>query len=74
MFTMAELHLSSPVDTHEEEEQTKNNVTYDNKVCCRCPMTEKEVTASENDRKFQIMFEDFLHDTVYIKRYVCSKL
>ena len=41
-----------------------------NEQCCECPKSKKEQRVEEEERQFQIKFEDFLHNTVYIKRYV----
>ena len=52
-----------------KEETTDKNLPYDAK-CCSCPKSKKELRVEEEERQFEIKFENFLHDTVYIKRYV----
>ncbi|KAK2190050.1 hypothetical protein NP493_91g05005 [Ridgeia piscesae] len=41
--------------------------TY-NEQCCECPKSKKEQRVEEEERQFQIKFENFLHDSVYFKR------
>lgn len=36
--------------------------------CCKCPKSEEEKQAEEEERQMEIEFQNFLQDTVYIKR------
>ena len=52
-----------------EDAHLNKKLPYDDK-CCACPKSKKELRVEEEERQFEIKFENFLHDTVYIKRYV----
>jgi hypothetical protein len=49
-----------------EEKEEKNTSTCAH--CCACPLSEKEKRVVEEERHFQIEFENFLQNIVYIKR------
>ena len=38
--------------------------------CCVCPKSKEEERNEEEERMFQIEFENYLHNVVYVKRYV----
>lgn len=67
MCLCAELVPYQPiVEKLPEEKEDKNTSTCSN--CCTCPLSEKEKLVEEEERRFQIEFENFLHNNVYIKR------
>ncbi|XP_064650829.1 insulin-like peptide receptor isoform X2 [Lineus longissimus] len=53
------------------KEDNPANKTLSGK-CCACPKTPKEKRIEEDERKFQIEFENYLHNYVYQKRPVGS--
>lgn len=70
VFVFAELHLSNLKNKPKVEEKKTNASLVNGENCCACPKTEAEVKHEEWERSLQIEFENFLHDSVYQKRYV----
>jgi len=54
-------------ETIVDQKDANTNATL-NGECCACPKSEAEQVQEEEERLFQIKFEDYLHDSVYIKR------
>jgi hypothetical protein len=58
-----------PPPTEEEEKRTASTSSPEDKGTCACDEKDKKSTLQkEKEIQFQIMFEDFLHNTVYVKR------
>ena len=57
--------------THKEQEHGRN-ITQLGVNCCACPKSKEELKEEERERQIEIEFENYLHDHVYCKRYVCS--
>ena len=70
--SVAELQLYGRQRDWEKEEEQKSNKTGSggpsDGECCSCPKSQEEIKVEEEERAFQIEFENFLHDAVYIKR------
>lgn len=49
-----------------KQEEAKNKTLGEN--CCACPQTEKEKKVEERERNFDIRFQDYLQNAVYVKR------
>jgi hypothetical protein len=54
------------------KEDNPGNKTLPSGKCCECPKTEQEMRVEEDERRFQIEFENYLHNYVYQKRPVKS--
>lgn len=60
--------VPTPPPTSDEDKRTAAGV-LDEKGTCACDEKDKKSTQlKEKEIQFQIMFEDFLHNTVYVKR------
>ena len=35
--------------------------------CCACPKSKEQISVEDEERRYQIAFENFLHDSVYRK-------
>lgn len=56
------------------EENTKSDLAGSEKeLCCDCPKTEEEKTEVNDDRLFRNLFENFLHNTIFLPRYGQSR-
>uniref|UniRef100_A0A2C9K623 Tyrosine-protein kinase receptor n=1 Tax=Biomphalaria glabrata TaxID=6526 RepID=A0A2C9K623_BIOGL len=61
-FSSPKLRLTSRL----EEEITLEDLPIG---CCRCPMTQEQLTTESQKRQVEVHFEDFLHKNIYCKRY-----
>ena len=69
MVSATELHLSMKRRKPVVETESPINQTWSG-TCCACPKSDEEVKLEEEERQMEIEFENFLHDSVYIKRWV----
>ncbi|XP_052100450.1 insulin-like peptide receptor isoform X1 [Mytilus californianus] len=57
-------------DREKEEEEKKNNPELPKQGNCACEISKEELEEEVRERNLQIQFENFLHNSVYLKR--CS--
>ena len=68
-WSIPELRLSGQKgETRVDNKDLESNLTW-NGECCSCPMSKEQQVQEESERLFQIKFENYLHDSVYIKRW-----
>lgn len=53
-------------EERKKQEEAKNVTKGEN--CCACPKTEKEKKVEERERNFDIRFQDYLQNAIYVKR------
>ncbi|XP_076101459.1 insulin-like peptide receptor isoform X2 [Mytilus galloprovincialis] len=55
-------------DREKEEEEKENNAELPKQGTCACEISKEELEEEVRERNLQIQFENFLHNSVYLKR------
>lgn len=48
--------------------ETMSNSSTSTGLCCKCPKSQEQIKIEDEERRFQIEFENFLQDTLYRKQ------
>lgn len=64
-----ESNVYKHVSLHDYLNTTTSEYTEDDEECCSCSKDSHSVNYDDDEAEFQIHFEDFLQNTVYIKKY-----
>jgi len=59
--------VTKPKASEEIGDVASNKSTIDGQ-CCSCPKSKEQLRIDDDERQFQIQFENFLHDNVYKKQ------
>lgn len=65
-------YADGTIDIEEVTENPKTEVCGGEKgPCCACPKTEAEKQAEKEEAEYRKVFENFLHNSIFVPRYLC---
>lgn len=65
-------YADGTIDVEEVTENPKTEVCGGDKgPCCACPKTEAEKQAEKEEAEYRKVFENFLHNSIFVPRWVC---